>query len=66
MPLFRRPERIHGLIIPAPRFTRHALVYFLKYLAAPVLLLLLLLDVALYVLFREAFDACYGVMCFWE
>lgn len=63
MPLFRTAARIHGYVIPAPRFTRWALVYFLKFVAAPALLLLLLLDVALYVLFRDWLGACYGVLC---
>jgi hypothetical protein len=61
-----RLERIHGLAIPAPRFTRWALVYFLKFVALPVMLLLLALDVALYFVFRHWLDACYGVLCFFQ
>lgn len=61
-----RLQRIHGLVIPAPRFTRWALVYFLKFLALPALLILLLLDVALYFVFRDWFGACYGVLCFFQ
>ncbi|QDO97292.1 hypothetical protein FNB15_08430 [Ferrovibrio terrae] len=61
-----RLERIHGLAIPAPRFTRWALVYFLKFVALPGLLLLLLADVALYFVFRHWLDACYGVLCFFQ
>jgi hypothetical protein len=59
-----RPERIHGLVIPAPRFTRWALVYFLKYVLAPGLLILLGLDIVLYVVFRDWLGACYGILCF--
>lgn len=62
--LFRSSERIHGLVIPAPRFTRWALAYFLKYVLAPVLAVLLALDVALYFAFRHWLDACYGILCF--
>lgn len=66
MALFRSAARIHGYVIPAPRFTRWALVYFLKFIAAPVLLLLLALDVALYFVFREWLGSCYGILCFFE
>ncbi|WP_341912924.1 hypothetical protein [Ferrovibrio terrae] len=59
-----RPARIHGMVIPAPRFTRWALVYFLKYLLLPGLLVLLALDIALYFVFRDWLGACYGVLCF--
>ncbi len=61
-----RLEKIHGLAIPAPRFTRWALVYFLKFVALPGLLLLAAADVALYFVFRHWLDACYGVLCFFQ
>lgn len=61
-----RLERIHGLAIPAPRFTRWALLYFLKFVLLPVLLLLLALDVALYVVFRDWLGACYGILCLFQ
>lgn len=67
MSIFRRsPERIHGYVIPAPRFTRQALVYFIKYAVAPVLLILLALDLGLFFLFRNVFGLCYGVACLWN
>ena len=61
--LRRSPERVHGHVIPAPRLTRKALVCFLAYVAVPALLLLLALDVALYIVFRDFFGICYGVLC---
>ena len=64
--LRRSPERVHGHVIPAPRLTRTALAYFLGYVAAPVLALLLALDVALYLLFRDVFGICYGVLCWMQ
>ena len=64
--LRRTPERVHGHVIPAPRLTRRALAYFLAYVAAPVLLLLLALDVVLYVVFRDLFGICYGVLCWMQ
>ncbi|HLT76588.1 MAG TPA: hypothetical protein VKZ87_04300 [Ferrovibrio sp.] len=61
--LRRMPERVHGHVIPAPRLTRHALRRFLLWIGAPALLLLLLLDIALYFAFRHWLDACYGILC---
>ncbi len=61
-----RLEKIHGLAIPAPRFTRWALAYFLKFVLLPALLILLLLDIALYFVFRDWLGACYGVLCFFQ
>jgi hypothetical protein len=61
-----RTERIHGMAIPAPRFTRWALVYFLKFVLLPALLVLLALDVALYFLFRHWLEACYGILCLFQ
>ena len=61
--LRRSPGRVHGHVIPPPRLTRRALAYFLGYVAAPALLVLLALDVALYVVFRDVFGICYGVLC---
>lgn len=60
------PERIHGMAIPAPRFTRWALVYFLKFVLLPALLVLLALDVALYFVFRHWLEACYGILCLFQ
>jgi hypothetical protein len=64
--LRRSPERVHGHVIPAPRLTRKALVAFLAYVAAPALLVLLMLDVALYFAFRNVFGLCYGVLCWMQ
>lgn len=64
--LRRIPERVHGHVIPAPRLTRHALRRFVVWIALPILLLLLLLDVALYVVFRDVFGVCYGVLCWMQ
>ncbi len=54
---------VRGWHAPGPRFTRWAAVYFVAFVVAPILGLALLLDVALYLLFRYAFESCYGVLC---
>ncbi len=63
---WRGPERIHGYVIPAPRFTRHALRRFLLWVLAPFLLFCLAGDVVLYWVFREFLDSCYGLLCFFQ
>jgi len=64
--LFRKAERIHGYLLPAPRFTRRALHRFLLWLLLPFLGLCLAADIGLYFLFRNFFGWCYGVMCLFE
>jgi len=66
MAWFSRPERIHGLVIPAPRLTGIALGRMLLWGLLPFLLLCLLGDVLLYVVFREVFGRCYGLLCFFS
>lgn len=47
----------------APRLTGTGIRVLVQYVAAPVLLALLALDVALYLVFRFGFQSCYGVLC---
>jgi|GEM_PF-1956049 len=63
---WRGPERIHGFVIPAPRFTRHALRRFLLWILAPFLMLCLAGDLLLYWVFREFLHSCYGLLCFFQ
>lgn len=58
-----KPEPIDGYTIPAPRFTRWAWLYFIAFIGVPVLGVGLLLDVAMFFLFRNVFDSCYGLLC---
>ncbi len=56
-------QRIYGYHLPQQRLTLWATLYFLAYFAAPLLLVLLGLDVLLYVVFKYGFDSCYGLLC---
>ena len=60
------PKPIHGHIIPPRRFTGWAAIYFALFVCVPLLGLGFLLDLALYTIFRDLFDACYAVMCLLE
>lgn len=58
-----RPEKVHGLVIPAPRFTALALRRMLVWGLLPFLALCLVGDVVLYLIFRYVFGSCYGLLC---
>ena len=64
--LFRNPKPINGIVIPPRRFTGWAALYFAAFICLPVLGAAFLLDLALYTIFRDWFDACYAVMCLFE
>jgi hypothetical protein len=59
----RSPRPVAGWHLPPPRPTRHAYVVALRYIALPLLVLLLLADLALYLLFAVVLGRCYGVFC---
>lgn len=62
--LFKKPVLIHGHRIPARRYTGWALVYVLLYVALPVTLLMLLLDLVGWTVTVMLFGAaCYGIGC---
>lgn len=52
-----------GWVLPAPRLTPWAFLYFGLYVAAPFLTAMLLLDLIFYGIFTLGFGACYGVLC---
>ena len=60
---FTKPAPVFGIELPRRRFTRWAALYFILYFCLPLLVLCLGLDVLLYLVYRELFDTCYGVLC---
>lgn len=58
----RRP--VAGHFLPPPRPTCWAVLYALALVGLPLVLALLLLDVALYLAFTWLLDRCYGLACF--
>ena len=60
---WRKTQEVKGHKLPAPRLTGTGLRLILTYLALPFLLVLTLMDVALYFYFKLALDSCYGVLC---
>lgn len=62
---FKKPPLIHGQRIPGRRFTRWAALYFIGFVALPILGLTLALDLIGYLVAVKLFGAsCYGLLCF--
>ena len=62
----KKSAPVHGIVIPARRFTGWALLYFLLFFCLPLLALCFALDLGLYYLFKEVYGACYAVMCLFD
>ncbi len=58
-----RSSPAHADRFPGPKFTGWAWAYFGMFVAAPILLVALLLDVVAYAVTALWFDTCYGVLC---
>ena len=56
-------QNVMGHEITAPKPTRWAFYYILKYIGLPLCLILTGLDIILYFIFKYAFDSCYGIFC---
>ena len=55
-----------GHTIAPPRLTVWAYVYVVLLFIGPFLLILALVDLALFFFFQEVLDSCYGVFCLLE
>jgi hypothetical protein len=58
-----KPASVAGRVIPNPRPTAWCVLCVLLYVGAPLVGLLLALDVALYLVFTRVLGRCYGVFC---
>ncbi|VAV98822.1 hypothetical protein MNBD_ALPHA01-150 [hydrothermal vent metagenome] len=56
-------QNVMGHEILAPKPTRWAYLYILKYIALPIGMVLTGMDIILYFIFKYAFNSCYGVFC---
>ena len=54
---------IKGFSAPTPRPTGWALIYVLVFVAAPLIGMLALLDLALYLFFEHVLGMCYAIFC---
>ena len=59
----KKTQTIMGVTAPSPRMTSHWYKMVLLYAAAPVMTLLVGVDVILYFVLRATFDICYGLWC---
>ncbi len=62
----RKPtiQNVMGHKIDRPRVTKWGYRSLLLYVGLPSVLILLLLDIFLFLLFRYAFGSCYGIFCY--
>ncbi len=61
--LARRRKRVRGIVVPKRRFTVWAWVYFALYVVLPIMGGAFLLDLALYLLYRNVLGTCYALLC---
>ncbi len=62
MKFFHSPS-VGGVSLPGRRFTGWAVIYFLAFVAGPILGLALILDIIFFLVFTRFYDSCYGVLC---
>lgn len=58
-----KADRVRGYRIPKPRLTGWGWFYIAIFIGLPAIGTLLLLDIALWAVFRFGLDSCYGVLC---
>ncbi|MDH3239277.1 MAG: hypothetical protein OEO83_01280 [Alphaproteobacteria bacterium] len=61
--MFRKPEKVRGVIAPRRRFTVWAALYFVLFVALPVLAIAFALDTAVYFAVDRPFGTCLAVLC---
>ncbi|MBO42369.1 MAG: hypothetical protein CMM28_01460 [Rhodospirillaceae bacterium] len=64
--LLKKASSVKGIYLPGPRFTRWAWIYFVAYVAAPILAIGLVSDLVLYYIFDQWFGACYALLCLFD
>ena len=61
--ILRKPQSIHGILVPRRRFTVWAALYFALFVCLPVLIIALAADTLLYQAVDKPFDTCLSVWC---
>lgn len=61
--LRKKTQTVMGYELPSPRVTGDGFIMMLAYFAAPILTLLVSIDVVLYFALKAAFGWCYGLWC---
>lgn len=59
----KNTQSVMGHEIAAPKPTKWAFFYILKYIGLPICLILTILDILLFFVFKYAFNSCYGFFC---
>jgi hypothetical protein len=61
--IFRKPQKIRGVVVPRRRFTVWAALYFMVFVCLPVLGVAFAVDALLYVAVDKSFGTCLSVLC---
>ena len=61
--IFRKPQRVRGVIVPRRRFTIWAALYFAAFIGLPVLAIAFAVDMLLYAAVDQTFGTCLSVLC---
>jgi hypothetical protein len=61
--MFKKPETVRGVAVPRRRFTAWAAVYFVLFVALPLLALGFGLDTLVYLLIDRPVGTCIAVLC---
>lgn len=61
--MFRKPEKIRGVIVPRRRFTIWAALYFALFVCLPVLAIAFAADALLYATVDRSLGTCLSVLC---
>lgn len=59
----KKTQTVMGQDLPSPRLTRGGVIMILTHFAAPIVAVLIAVDVMLYFVFKAAFGWCYGLWC---
>lgn len=61
--VFRKPQKVLGVVAPRRRFTIWAALYFAVFVCLPVLTIAFAADALLYVTADKSFGTCLSVLC---
>ncbi len=61
--IFRKPQKVRGVIVPRRRFTLWAALYFAVFICLPVLAIAFAVDTVLYLAVDKTVGTCLSVLC---
>ena len=61
--MFRKPQKVRGVIVPRRRYTGWAALYFAVFIGLPVLAIAFALDTLVYATVDRSFGTCLSILC---